>query len=141
MSPTEHRLSEQERRSHFRNVASLAAKDGEIGREERAVLAYVARKWNLTDADVREVSEQPNRIEVRFPKDRPTAFQQLYDLVEVMIVDGKVKKTERDLCTALAVNLGFLPTAVDTIIQGILKGNLSSSSEQAIQADLARQLL
>lgn len=134
-------LSMQERRSHFRNVASVAAKDGVINNEERAVLAFVAQKWKLTDEDLRDVTEHPNAIEMALPNDRLACFQQLYDLVEIMIVDGMVRIKERELCTSLAVNLGFTPDAVDTIIQAILKGNLSSRDEKDIQADLIRKLL
>ncbi|MCB1070234.1 MAG: hypothetical protein H7A43_00755 [Verrucomicrobia bacterium] len=134
-------LSIQERRSHFRNVASVAAKDGVINNEERAVLAFVAQKWKLTDEDLRDVTEHPNAIEMALPNDRLACFQQLYDLVEIMIVDGMVRIKERELCTSLAVNLGFTPDAVDTIIQAILKGNLSSRDEKDIQADLIRKLL
>ena len=134
-------LSIQERRSHFRNVASVAAKYGVINNEERAVLAFVAQKWKLTDEDLRDVTEHPNAIEMALPNDRLACFQQLYDLVEIMIVDGMVRIKERELCTSLAVNLGFTPDAVDTIIQAILKGNLSSRDEKDIQADLIRKLL
>ena len=95
----------------------------------------------LTDEDLRDVTEHPNAIEMALPNDRLACFQQLYDLVEIMIVDGMVRIKERELCTSLAVNLGFTPDAVDTIIQAILKGNLSSRDEKDIQADLIRKLL
>jgi len=134
-------MSAEERKSHLRNLVSMSAKDGVLKEEEKSVLAYVAKKWNLSDAEISEVTKNPNSVKVSFPKDRLTSFHQLYDLTEMMIIDGEVRKAERELCTALAVNLGFKPEAVDTIIKGILNGNMSYSPEKEIQDKLIKLLV
>jgi uncharacterized tellurite resistance protein B-like protein len=133
-------LTATERKSHFRNLVSLAARDGVIRDEESAVLGYVAGKWKLTDAEIKEVTANPNAITASFPTDRATCFHQLYDIVEMMIIDGDVRKVERELCTALAVKLGFAPDAVNVVIKGILEGNLKMMDEKDIHATLMKQL-
>lgn len=134
-------LSISKRKSHFRNIVSLATKDGTIGDEEKQVLAFVANKWGLTDDEITEVTTKPDNVIISFPTDREDCFHQLYDIVEVMIIDGVVNKGERQLCDALAVKLGFEVSAVDTVIKGILDGNISMKREEDIQAGLMKQLL
>jgi len=135
------KLSAEERKSHLRNLVSMAAKDGVLKDEEKSVLAFVAKKWNLTDMEIAEVTKNPNSVKVSFPKDRLACFQQLYDLTEMMIIDGEVRKAERELCAALAVNLGFKPDTVDTIIKAILNGNMSYTPENEIQDKLIKQFV
>lgn len=129
-----------QRKSHFRNLVAMAGKDGAIGSEERSVLAYVAAKWGLSDREVAEVSSNPNVVKLAAPDSRETCFQQLYDLVEMMIIDGVMKKDEKALCQALAQFLGFPAGAIDRIAQGILEGNRQGQDETATQADLRRKL-
>jgi len=135
------RLTTEERKSHLRNLASLAAKDGVIRAEEKAVLAHVAGKLNLSDADIKDVTSRPNEIKLSIPKDRTACFHQLYDLTEMMIIDGEVRKAERELCTSLAVNLGFKAPDIDVIIKAILNGNMSYTPENEIRDKLIKQLV
>ncbi|NCC52407.1 MAG: TerB family tellurite resistance protein [Spartobacteria bacterium] len=134
-------LSPEERKSHFHNVAVLAIKDGSIQPQERRLLECIARDWDVSDAEIKEVEEHPDSIPFVVPKDRNLCFQQLYDLVEMMIIDGEMKQTEKQLCEALAERLGFKPEAIRTIINGILEGNKTLRKTEDIQRALRTELL
>lgn len=129
-----------QRRSHFRNLAALAGKDAHIADAEKGVLAYVAAKWGLSDHDIAESNANPNAIEVTIPGTRELCFQQLYDLVEMMIIDEVMKRDEKALCQAMAGKLGFAPEAVDRIAHGIADGNRQGVDEDVIQTRLRKAL-
>jgi uncharacterized tellurite resistance protein B-like protein len=134
-------LSLDERRSHLRNLVALAAKDGVIRDEERAVLVYVAGRMGLSDTDMDDAINRPDEIHMSFPADRTVSFHQLYDLTEMMIIDGEVRKVERELCTSFAIRLGFKPEDINVVIQAILTGNRSGASEEDIRAGLLKKLV
>jgi hypothetical protein len=46
-------------------------------------------------------------------------FRQLYQFIEMMMVDGKVKGEEKILCQELARSLDFHPTVVEELIDSI----------------------
>ncbi len=130
----------EQRKSHFRNLAALAGKDTRIVDAEQGVLAYVAAKWGLSDRDIADSNANPNAIEVTIPAARELCFQQLYDLVEMMIIDGVMKRDEKALCVALAAKLGFEAEAVDRIAHGIADGNRQGVEEETIHARLRKAL-
>jgi len=134
-------LSAEERKSHFHNVAVLAIKDGKIHPQERRLLECIAKDWALTDDEIKEVESNPDSIKFVVPEDPDFRFLQLYDLVEMMIIDGEMKIAEKELCAALAERLGFEQEAIATIIQGIIEGNKAMRKTEEIQNDLRAKLL
>lgn len=133
-------LTLDERKSHFRNLVAAASKDGVVGYEERVALAYAARKWGLQQADADQITAKPEAVPLILPASREARFHQLYDVVEMMMIDGEIKRVEREMCTALSTRLGFAPTIVDTIKRAILDGNRAGLTEDKIQADLLRRI-
>lgn len=129
-----------QRKSHFRNLAALAGKDGAIRPEERSVLAFVAAKWGLSDRDIEDTNTNPNAITLSLPEGREERFQELYDLCEMMLIDGVVKKDEKSLCQAMAEKLGFPGTAVDSVLQAIVAGNRRGDDESQIHVALRKTL-
>lgn len=132
-------LSLDERRSHFRNLVAAASRDGSIASEERIALAYAARKWGLSQADAEAITANPDSVALDFPESKAARFHQLYDIVELMMMDGVLKKTEKELCHALATKLGFGSGAVDVVKDGILAGHRAGMTEDKIQAELLKK--
>ena len=88
-----------------------------------------------------EISKNPNTQEMLIPDSPQARFEQFYDAVEMMIIDGEMHSNEKALCLALAESLGFGAADVDTVIQGILEGNRLITPEEDIKSALAGKLL
>lgn len=140
MSNAAKRLSPAGKLSHFRNLVVMAFKDGTLAAPERDMLTILASKWGLTPAQASEVLSKPNGIALTVPKDEDTRFQQLYDITELMIIDGVVGAKEKALCIGLAKELGFDGKAIDVIIEEILSGNRLLRSEDQIQGAIRSRL-
>ncbi len=123
----------EQRKSHLRNLAALAMKDGRLDRKEKDLLEVMAREWGLSTDEVRTIGEHPNEIEFVVPDSPETCFAMLYDVVEMAIIDGELKKMERDICDAMAHRLGFQADAVRIIINGILEGNRNLTDPEDIR--------
>ncbi len=130
----------EQRKSHLRNLAAVAIKDGRLDRKEKDLLEVMAREWGLSMDEVRAIGEHPNEIEFIVPDSPDTRFSMLYDVVEMAIIDGELKKVERDICDAMAHRLGFQADAVRTIINGILEGNRSLTDPEDIRKATRQKL-
>ena len=134
-------LNSEERKSHFRNIVAMVSKDGVIGDQEQAMLAFTAAKWGLSNDEAGVVLTNPDAVELHIPESGEDRFQQLYDLTEAMIIDGVMKAGEKQFCEKIALELKFKISAVQQIVDGILEGNLSASPESEIQQRLREVLL
>lgn len=135
------RLSEAERLSHFRNLVVMSLKDGSVCDPERDLLSFLAAKWGLLPEEARSVLDNPDRLEVKLAKELEARFHQVYDLTELMIIDGEMRAKERELCMALAVELGFDESVVRVIIEEILAGNQRGDGEAQIHARTRTRLV
>lgn len=134
-------LTPEEKKSHFRNVAVIAYKDGDIGSTEKQLLEIIAREWELTPEEMAAVETAPDSIEFKPPEDVNMRFYELYDLVHIAIIDGKLKACEQEVCIPLAEALGFNQNAVRTIIDGILEGNRVLRDPEEIRESLREKIL
>jgi hypothetical protein len=135
------RLSEAERLSHFRNLVVMSLKDGAVCDPERDLLSFLAAKWGLLPEQAKAVLEHPDRHQVQLAKETEARFHQLFDLTELMIIDGEMRAKERELCMALAAELGFDEPSVRIIIEEILGGNQRRDSEAQIHARTRTRLV
>lgn len=133
-------LQKDERKSHFCNLVAAAHKDGKLTYEERIALAYAARKYGLTPQEADEISANPDRTVFVMPSSENASFHQLYDVIELMMIDGELKKIEKDLCRAMAARLGFAPDAFETFKDTILEGTQLGLTAEKIQSSLKRKL-
>ncbi|GEM_PF-6116522 len=133
-------ISVEEKKNHFRHLVVMSLADGKITDEEKSVLGYAASKWNIPKEVQDEVMQHIDGAEVKAPADPEVRFQQLYDLVEIMIIDGELKIVEKDLAIKVAKVLGYKQEAVDVVKKGILEGNRKFSEEAEIHKLIKAQL-
>ena len=98
----------------------LAQVDGEEVPSETALLEDIARKWRLSDNDLKSIRRYPAAIPVEIPADGLKRTRQLYDLIVmiVMIVqDGRITRDEEHFTHARAKEMGFFHHDVDQLIK------------------------
>ena len=134
------RLNKEERLSHFANLVSLANRDGKVTEVEGEMLLLLCSKWGLPREDAVAVMENPGRVPARETTDPEARFQELFDLTELMVIDGEVGPRERGWCEALAQRIGFDAGCVNVLVQEILEGNRRNASEAAIQEAARKRL-
>lgn len=114
--------------AHFATLASLAAIDGEINPEEKAVLDRFAFKLNISEADYREVMKKENKYPIETPHSGEKRYKRLFDFFQIIFSDHDIAPEEHRIVEKYAVGLGFPPKVAGELINksiAIFKGKIS----------------
>lgn len=110
------------RKSHIMNLMTLALTDGHIDKSEEEFLFNVASRWGLEPAEFQDILKNPHKVKFNPPKTKNESAEQLLDLVFMMMIDGKIRESEMDLCKTLAPSLGYPPSIVNKLVKFIVDG-------------------
>ena len=97
----------KKRRSHFKNLFAVARADEVVCREEMDLVASLAEKFRMNTPEVMNILRNPDDGELVLPKTPLERMEHLYDLVAVMLADGRIDEREVFLCQSLAAKMGF----------------------------------
>jgi uncharacterized tellurite resistance protein B-like protein len=113
-------------RSHMKNLIEMAAIDGNFDLIEFDLLKKIAKRNNITEAQLKEIHENPSKVDFELPSDIREKFDQFYDLVHMMSIDNTVHQEEMKLCNLFAVKFGYAREKtgeIITVIQSNIKNN------------------
>jgi hypothetical protein len=111
------------RRSHVKNLLSVAMADGHLDVEEWELLVAIAKVFGLSEEEILNIKEHPETVKFIPPRKYEDKVQQIQDLVAVMTIDDNINKRELDLCKKISLKLDILPQLVDDIIFDIYHPN------------------
>lgn len=111
------------RRSHVKNLISVAMADGHLDLDEWDMLVTISKVMGMTEEEIHEIKESPEKIQFIPPKKYEDKVQQIHDLVAVMTVDSHVSPRELALCKKISLKLDVLPNIVDDIIRDVFNPN------------------
>lgn len=96
----------KKRRSHFKNLFAVARADGVVCREEMDLVIALAEKFQMTPGEATRILRDPDGGGLVLPKTPRERMEHLYDLVTVMLADGRIDEREVFLCQSLAMKMG-----------------------------------
>ncbi len=109
--------SEQRRNlAHFAALATLAAVDGKVNPEEKAILDRFANKLNITPAEYKEVMKRENKYPVEAPFELEKRYERLFDFFRLIYSDHAIDEEEMVLVRKYAIGLGFSATKAESVI-------------------------
>jgi uncharacterized tellurite resistance protein B-like protein len=106
-------------RSHMKNLIEMAAADGHFHETEKELLKSIAKRNNISEAQLDEIQKNPGTIQFEIPKDDKEKFHQLYDLVHMMSIDNQVHSEEQNLCNLFAIKFGYKREMTRELIEAI----------------------
>ncbi|MDX9697777.1 MAG: hypothetical protein RBT49_18435 [Bacteroidales bacterium] len=116
----------RKRKSHFKNLLAVALADGKMENVEFDFILHLAEKCYMLEKEVKRVIEHPEAITFVQPQTKREKFDQLYDLVTVMLIDGEISDKEMTLCKTFAMRMGYRTQVIDDLIalvvQNVIKG-------------------
>ncbi len=104
------------RRSHIKNLISIALADGHLSEDEWELLVYLASRLGMEEEEIDAIRENPETINFVMPKTHEQRVQQIEDLVLLMSIDRDINPNEVELCKKISLKLDVLPQIVDDII-------------------------
>ncbi|WP_299754194.1 TerB family tellurite resistance protein [uncultured Pontibacter sp.] len=117
-------------KSHISNLGALAKVDGHLDPSEMKFIIAIGQKHGLKPNEVRDLLTDVNVKAPQLPTNDSERFDQIYDLVEMMLADGIVDENEMDFCINMAAKLGFKKSIV-----GVLVGKISMGVKDGLTRD------
>ncbi|MDD2982995.1 MAG: hypothetical protein PHQ74_06375 [Crocinitomicaceae bacterium] len=113
-------------KGHFRNLVLLSRLDGEITASEEKLLKRIAQRLSLTDEQVKEIKNNPERYHSIPPYDKEERISRLIHFFQIAMDDNVITAEEKVAIGRCATSLGFsdeyMTANFDTIQEHILKG-------------------
>jgi uncharacterized tellurite resistance protein B-like protein len=106
------------RRSHVKNLVSIALADGHLSEDEWELLVYLASRLGMEEEEINAIRENPEAVTFVMPKTHDQRVQQIEDLVLLMSIDHDINPNEVELCKKISLKLDVLPQIVDDIVAG-----------------------
>ena len=122
-------------KSHLRHLVRLASSDGAVSKEEEHMIKTIAKANGLSASEVKSILENPTAVDLALPDNNEDRFNQMFDLVQMMMADGVVTDAEMDFCGELANRLGFRKVIVGVLVAKIERGIKEGLSKDQIRAE------
>src|SRR5436190_13912860 len=97
----------KQQKSHLKNLINLAKADGVITDSEKEYIYKVGEKHGLKSSELDSMILETTTTEVKIPSNDSERFDQIFDLVQMMLADESIDDSEMDFCIVMAEKLGF----------------------------------
>lgn len=125
----------RQRKSHFRNLIALAVADGKLDESEKKLLDAIASRIGLTEKEALKVLNSPKKVKFTPPSKPEERFEQLYDLVLLMMVDGDIDEDEMEYCRRMAIAYGFKTAAIDELVKHIVTQVKNGVNKEKVKSE------
>ena len=106
-------------KSHMKNLIEMAAVDGNFDPVEYELLKSIAKRNGISEIQLQEIKSNLQGIKYELPKSKEEKFNQLYDLIHMMIIDKNIHIEEMSLCDLFAIKFGYKRENIKELIESI----------------------
>lgn len=111
-------------------LVRLSKVDNYIAEPETKMIHYLGKLHGLTEDEVETIIDNPRPIGDLMELHPDEKFEYLYNVVQLMKVDGKVFQSEIDFCEKVALKLGYKPGVIADLSAYIYSDpNISTSKK------------
>ncbi|WP_192820506.1 TerB family tellurite resistance protein [Rufibacter sp. LB8] len=122
-------------KSHIINLGALAKIDGHLDSAEMDHIISIGERKGMRPQDIRSLLADCQNIKLTMPSNDLDRFDQVYDLVEMMLADGIVDDSEMDFCLDIATKMGFRKAVVGVLVKKITTGVKDGLSREEIKTE------
>lgn len=123
-------------KNHIRNLVALSSADGNIDEAEKEILIKIGTRKGLKKADIQRIIDNPGPNDFLPASTDDERFEQIYDLVELMLADGVAEDNELHYCIEMAEKLGFRKAVVGVLIRKITLSLLEGMDKETIKKEV-----
>lgn len=127
-------------KSHMKNLIEMAAVDGNFDTVEYDLLKAIAKRNNISESQLKEIRNNPGGIKFEVPTDSKVKFGQLYDLVNMMVIDKSIHPEELKLSEIFAIKFGYDRNRVQELVSTI-EGNIKHGQDHEETMKRAARLI
>ncbi len=101
--------------AHFANIIKLARVDFVINGDEQELLDRLAKQLGIEKQEYKNVLENPDAYPINPPVTYDERIERLYNLTNMIFIDGEIIGDEVDLLQRIAIDLGFPTDIIEKI--------------------------
>jgi tellurite resistance protein len=128
------------KKSHLKNMYSIALADGRLANEEHDYILSAASRLYVSIEVLQNVLNFPDDISFYVPENDREKLDQIHDCVCVALIDGEINNREIAMCKLIAAKLGFRPIVVDHIVEDILQSVIRGIASEVALAKLLKEI-
>jgi uncharacterized membrane protein YebE (DUF533 family) len=122
-------------RNHLLNLGELAKVDGHLDASELNYIIAIGQRNGFKPDEVKNLIANSGANHFHLPDNDSERFDQIYDLVEMMLADGIVDDNEMEFCMEMAAKLGFRRAIVGVLVRKITTGVKDGLSRDHIKLE------
>ena len=127
-------------KNHIMNLVQLAKADGKISKSESGLLIKIGERNGVSAEEVFEMVDSSDDFFYKKPETDGQRFDQLYDLVEMMRIDGEVSPKELEYTTDIAEKMGVRKAVAWILVQSLVDGMALELPKDELKAKAAEYL-
>lgn len=119
-------------------LAHLAQIDGEISDQERKLIHSLGHLHGFEADDVEQIIIDPTPVQDLSTLSPDEKYEYLYNIVQLMKIDGKVYKTEISFCQEMAAKLGYKKSVIAELSSYIYSDPGITADRDILKARIAK---
>lgn len=127
-------------KSHIMNLVHLAKADGKISKSESGLLVKIGERNGVSADEVFEMVDSSDDFFYKKPENDEQRFDQLYDLVEMMRIDGEVSPKEVEYTIEIAEKMGIRKAVAWILVQALVEGQAIGKSKKSLKRNASEYL-
>lgn len=121
--------------SYIKNLIAIAMADGELDDKEAQALLRVATRLGISEWEVRDIIAQHNTIQFVLPKEPKDRIRQLWDLLLIVLVDGKIEERELAILERFALKLRLRGAVATALVRKLQEWSVTGSPIEMFKTD------
>jgi len=122
----------KQEKEHFNHMIEVAIADGVIHADEMKMLRMLGRRIGLTEPEFESLISTAKKSAYHPPYELSKRFSQMYDIVSMILADGKVTNAEYNITYSLALKSGFTELEIPDLVLLLIKGIKCGEDEEDI---------
>lgn len=107
---------------YFVHLVRIALADDIITNNEMELLHRLGKKLGFTDPEISNLIDTTGQLDYIPPYELSKRFEQIYDVVKIILADGKIDKNEMRLANSFAYRSGFKESEIPNLLVFLIKG-------------------
>ena len=126
--------------SHLRNLIALAITDGTFDQSEKDLIQKIGLRSGLGKDEIERINNSPQEIRYIAPSTLKEKMEQLYDMVNLIMINKELQQNELSLCKVIGSKLGLdLPT-LNFLIPKLINSISNELPHHTVIATLMKEL-
>lgn len=122
-------------------LAQLSKADNYVADSESNMIHYIGKLHGFTPEEIETVIDNPTPVGDLKNLDDDDRFDYLFNIIQLMKIDGQVLRSEIEYCEKLAMRLGYLPGVIAEMSAYIYSDPKVATDKQFLRKIADNQLM